>query len=474
MPDRPNVVVVLCDQMRRQAMSCAGDPNVSTPNLDRLADEGVRFTNANSTYPICVPARFSFVTGEHAHTRHVHHIWRMSPAERTFAHELNEAGYQTAYAGKWHLADVGANRPVPEELQGGFDYWRGFELRNAPFETAYYEDDDPTPHPIDGYQTDGLFDLGFEFLDERDEADPFCLTVSVEPPHPPFTAPESYLDEWADRSVALRPNVPYPDEDALPDTYSQWGDPETASAEFYERADYHGDTLLDEMRAYYAMIENLDDNVGRLLDELEARGIRDETAVMFISDHGEMMGSHGLLAKQHPYEESVGIPFVVSYPDGGITGGRRIDVPTCTEDWYPTILGLAGLDSPDKPGEDLTGLMRGDRSSVSRPGVLLEFVREIRPNMPYHDETWRGFRTERYKYTVKGDPGAGGEPWQLFDLATDPHEQHNLLEDSEHEDLAREMHGHLRDAVVEYDDDYPLEPVFGHDGVNRTDSPFDR
>jgi len=473
MPDRPNVVVVLCDQMRRQAMGCAGDPNVSTPNLDRLAGEGVRFTNANSTYPICVPTRLSFVTGEHAHTRHAHHIWRMSPAERTFADELSAVGYETGYVGKWHLADVGQDRPIPPDLQGGFDYWRGFEVKNAPFETAYYADDDPTPRPLESYQTDGLFDLGIEFLDERDDDGPFCLTVSVEPPHPPFTAPEAYLEEWADRRLELRPNVPYPEADRLPDTYSQWGDVETATPELHERADYHGDTLLDELRAYYAMIENLDDNVGRLLDELESRGIREETAVVFLSDHGELLGSHGLLAKQHPYEESVGIPFVVSHPGGGIDGGRTIDDPTCTEDWYPTILGLAGLGAGDKPGEDLTPLLRGERSSLSRPGVLLEFVREIRPGMPYHEETWRGFRTERYKYTVLGERATGGRPWQLFDLETDPYEQENLVDDPDYEDVAREMHGHLRDAIADSGDDYALDPAFGRDGLNRPDSPFE-
>jgi len=474
MPDRPNVVVVLCDQMRREAMSCAGDPNVSTPNLDRLAREGVRFTNANSTYPICVPARLSFVTGEHAHTRHAHHIWRMSPAERTFAHELGDAGYETAYVGKWHLADVSQDRPVPPELQGGFDYWRGFELKNSPFETAYYADDDPTPRPIEGYQTDGLFDLGFEFLDARTSRDPFCLTVSVEPPHPPFIAPEEYLAEWEDRDLELRENVPYPDDDALPGQYSRWGDPTEATEELYERPGYFGDTLLDEMRGYYAMIENLDDNVGRLLDELDARGIREETAVVFISDHGEMMGSHGLMAKQHPYEESVGIPFIVSYPGGGIDDGRTIAAPTCTEDWYPTILGLAGIDAPEKPGVDLTPLIRGEQPSLSRAGVLLEFVREIRPNMPYHEETWRAFRTERYKYTVKGDRVQGAEPWQLFDLREDPYEQHNLIGDPDHEDVALELHGELRTALVDSRDDYALKPAYGHDALNVPESPFDR
>jgi arylsulfatase A-like enzyme len=466
MPNEPNILVVMCDQMRRQAMSCTGDPNVSTPALDGLAEDGVRFANANSTYPICVPARFSFVTGEHAHTRHAHHGWRMSPTERTFAHELSEAGYQTALIGKWHLADVESWRQIPEDLQGGFEYWRGFEVKNAPFDSVYFEDDDPDPKPIDDYQTDGLFDLAHEFLDDHEDDDrPFCLVLSVEPPHPPFIAPEEYLEEWTDRTLELHPNVPYGDSDAIPDSHSAWGDIDEASDELFEHARYHGETVLDEMRVYYAMIENLDDNVAELRAELDRRGLTDDTALVFISDHGEMMGSQGLMAKQHPYEESVGIPFIVSYPGGGIDDGRTVDAPTCTEDWYPTLLGLANLEAEDKLGTDLTPIMRGDRADLDREGVLLEFVREIRPSMPYHEETWRAFRTERYKYTVKGGHSEGGEPWQLFDLREDPYEQENLIDDPEYEDMARNLHGHLREELVRTDDDYALEAAFGHSAL---------
>jgi arylsulfatase A-like enzyme len=153
---RPNVLVILCDQMRRSAMGCAGDPNVSTPHLDRLAAQGARFANACVTYPVCVPSRFTLMTGEYAHSRLVPAIgWRMSPAERTIAHELGEAGYQTAYIGKWHLfgAHPGRGRPlarkrgltpIPRPFRGGFEYWRGFEFRNDPFDTYVFGTSAPT------------------------------------------------------------------------------------------------------------------------------------------------------------------------------------------------------------------------------------------------------------------------------------------------------------------------------------------
>jgi arylsulfatase A-like enzyme len=469
MSERPNVLVVLCDQMRRQAMGCSGDPNVSTPTIDGLAADGVRFENACSTYPICVPTRFTFLTGEYAHTRHAQHYWRMSPAEETFAHELNDAGFRTGYVGKWHLADTLDQRPVPEALQGGFQHWQGFEVRNDHFDSHYYENDDPTRYDVEGFQTDGLFDLADGYVTEHaSDDDPFCLVLSVEPPHPPFEAPEAYLERYADRTLELRPNVPFGDDGALPEPHSSWGDRQSASEELFERQEYRGETTLDELRAYYAMIENLDDNLGQLLQRLETEGIREETAVVFLSDHGEMAGSHGLHAKQHPYEESVGIPFVVSYPDGGIDDGRVVSTPTCTEDWYPTILGLAGIETPDTPGVDLTPLATDERESLDRPGVLLEFYREQRPGMPYSDETWRGFRTRRYKYTVKGDRLEGGEPWQLFDLESDPYERENLVGDSDYTATARRLHGHLRDALERSGDDYGLEPAFGHEPYPRT------
>lgn len=465
MPAR-NVVVVLCDQLRRSALGCYGDPNVATPNIDRLAAEGARFENACSTFPVCVPARFTMVTGEYAHTRSVPAIdYALSPAEHTIADAFGAAGYDTAHVGKWHLAghhryhyddeyDNTARRlnriPVPEDRQGGFDHFQGFELRNAPFDTSYFDGDDPEPREIEGYQTDGLTDLAIDYL-EANDGDPFFLTLSVEPPHPPVTAPREYLEPWVDRDLTVPPNF----DDSVEVTHED--DP---------RAELGmTDGIRDRMRAYYAMVENLDDNVGRLIGALDEQGLREETAVVFLSDHGELLGSHGHLAKQRPYAESVGIPFVVSHP-GEIDEGQVLGTPTATEDWYPTLLGLAGIDPGEVPGTNLAPLVRGERDPPDRPGVLLEFVNELRSNCPFSQETWRGFRTERYKYTVKGGP-RGGEPWQLFDLEADPYEQDNLLADPDPaaEQVAGDLHGHLRARLVETGDTYALKPAFGHDGL---------
>ena len=456
----PNVLLVISDQLRRSALGCYGDPNVSTPAIDGLARSGTRFANATSTYPVCVPFRFTLMTGEYAHTRFIPSIeWRMSPAERTLADEFNDAGYDTALFGKWHLYGgfghlpgytvVKTSRtPIQRPYQGRWQRFAGFDICNDPFDTYYFNEGDPTPHKIDGFQTDGLFDLAIDYLrqPERHEK-PFATVLSVEPPHPLFTAPPAYLDRWLGRDLTLRDNVELDRE--------------------YNTRGPHGHGLLDAMRVYYAMIENLDDNVARLVGALREQGLLDNTVVALTADHGELLGSHGLLAKQRPWEESSGIPLIVSGPGAG--PGTVIEDPVCTEDLFPTLLGVSGLTPRDpKPGIDLAPLIRGDVTSLEREGVLMEFVAELRPNMPFHDETWRGVRTRHGKYTVLGDTH-GGKPWQFFDLKADPYELHNVVDDPAYADEIARHHRMLRDLLASTYDHYVLAPAFGCAGLNEWD-----
>jgi arylsulfatase A-like enzyme len=455
-----NVLLIISDQLRRQALSCYGDPNIKTPAIDALAESGARFTAASSTYPVCVPYRFTVQTGEYAHTRFIPSIeWRMSPAERTLADEYNDAGYDTAYFGKWHLMGgfghlpgytvVKTSRsPIPRRYQGRWQRFVGFDICNDPYDTYCFTDDDPTPRKIDGYQTDGLFDMAIDYLRQpRDR--PFAMVLSVEPPHPLFTAPPEYLERWRDRELTLRDNV---------DTSKQ-----------YNTRGPDSSGLLDDHRVYYAMIENLDDNVARLTAALDELGLRDNTVVALTADHGEHLGSHGVLAKQRPYEESIGVPLIISGPLSRGRPGAVIDTPTCTEDLFPTLLAAAGIRPRDpKPGADLTPLIRGDVADLDREGVLLEFVAELRPGMPFHEETWRGVRTRHAKYTVLGDTH-GGKPWQFFDLRRDPYEQQNLIDDpARAEDIAHH-HRLLRELLASTDDHYVLAPAFGCPGLNEWD-----
>ena len=445
MTARPNILWVFADQMRGQAMSCAGDANVRTPNLDQLAARGVRFTNACSSYPLCVPFRFTILTGEYAHSRWIPALdWRMSPAERTIAHEFNDAGYHTCYVGKWHLngsippGDAkGINRmPILPGFRGGFTEWHGFNLRNGFFDTCVFHGDDPTPVPLDKYQTDGLFDITLDCLKTRAESpgDPFFMVLSVEAPHPPHEAPQQYLERIRERGVVPRPNVSWETpKDGL--TYppgSRW-------TERWAQSNQTG---------YYAQVENLDDNMGRLLATLEDSGLAENTIVFFFSDHGEFLGSHGMRSKQDPREESINIPFLVHGP--GIDGGTVLDEVICSEDIYPTTMALAGLAPPSpKPGLNLAPYMRGETGELPRDGVYLQMVEEHRPNVLFHQAPFRGIRTRTHMYSV-----LNGAPWLLFDLESDPYQQTNLVRSEAHASLRQRFHARLQEIAVGSADSY--------------------
>lgn len=449
---KKNILIILADQLRRQALGCYGDVNARTPHLDKLAERSVRLSAASSTYPICVPFRFTFMTGEYAHTRRVPALgWAMSPAERTLADEFNEGGYETIWVGKWHL-DGGLSpnaaviqtglTSVKPQAQGRWQKWFGFEARNDPYDTYYFLDDDPRPRKLEGYQTDGLFDLGMNYLADRDRSKPFCMCLSVEPPHEPFIAPKELQDKWDKQDISLPPSF---------------------SAKSGEQKNY----FIERRKRYYAMIENLDSNVGRVVEFLETNGLAEDTIVVFLADHGLEIGEHGHLDKRRPYEGSIGIPLIVFDPSAGNRADTIIDDPTCSEDLFPTFLGLTGLTPrPDLPGLDLVPLIKGEIAALNREGVLLEFVLEHRKNEPFHLVTWRGVRTKRYKYTLKGDH-IKNQVWHFFDLQEDPHELNNLAKSKEHRLEMKRHHQLLCDLIKETGDHFPVVPMLGCEGVNH-------
>jgi len=465
---KKNILVILCDQLRRNALSCYGDKNVKTPNIDALAENGVQFSKASSTYPVCVPFRFTMMTGEYAHSRYVPSIeWRMSPSERTLADEFNEAGYDTLYCGKWHLygghghlphhsCKKASLTPIPPVYQGRWKKWLGFDVANNPFNTYYFEDADPVPKKVEGYQTDGLFDLTMNELKSRKSEKPFMSILSVEPPHFPLEVPDEYLDKWKDKELELPPNFLYEDDAPSPSGVLPVCDKEK---------------LLENLRIYYAMIENLDWNVGRMMSFLEKKGLKENTIIMFVSDHGQLDGAHSIhsLLKSHPYEESIGIPLIVSNLNENVKG-ITIDEAVSTEDLFPTLLGLVGLTPKNElPGIDLCPLMNKEIDTLPREGVLLECVHDLRPGFSYHEKYWRGFRTHRYKYTVLGDGKAGGKPWQFYDLEKDPYEMNNLVNDEKYRELVVHHHKLLREKLVETRDHYVFAEAWGCEGLNLWD-----
>ena len=453
--NKPNILIILADQLRRQALGCYGNPDVQTPNIDRLAQSGVQFNAACSTNPVCVPFRFTFMTGQYSHTRQVPAIdWRMSPAERTLADEFNDAGYESIYIGKWHLfggmGEGAFKTPVPREHQGRWQKWLGFELRNNHYDTVVFEDDDPTPITLDKHQTDGLTDLTLDYLEKRDCDKPFACVLSIEAPHDPRQTAEPYGSRWSDKEITLPLNFFRACDDLDTDVSRSWSLP-------YKEEDR--DWVVADFRRYHAMVEQLDDNVGRILDWLEASGEAEHTTLILVSDHGDNLGSHCLRGKQYPFEESIGIPLLIRGPE--IPAGVKICDPVSTEDLFPTFLGLAGITPRDTlPGMNLVPVIRDMKMSLERPGVMLEFVRENRSGVSFHSREYRAFRSQRYLYSVLGLAG-GMKPWQFFDLENDPYQLNNLVNDTAYEEQLSKHHQWLRERMVKTGDHAWLTAAWG-------------
>jgi arylsulfatase A-like enzyme len=385
---RPNVVFVLVDQWRAQATGYNGDWNAHTPNIDRLARESVNFANAVSGSPVCSPYRASLMTGQYPLTHGVFiNDVPLVPKGQTLAGAFSAAGYRTAYVGKWHLYGSPEGKFerrgafVPRENRLGFDYWKAAECTHDYNRSLYYEHDDRTPRYWSGYDAIAQTADACDFVRNHGKgADPLFLLLSLGPPHDPYgTAPEAYRREYAEREIRLRPNVP----------------------------EEQRETAIRNLRGYYAHIAALDDCVGKLLAEVD-----DDTIFVFASDHGDMLGCQGLRLKQHPWEESIRVPFLVRWPARLKPRVMRaqIDAP----DIMPTLLTLAGIRVPD-------GVQGVDAMRV-RPHALLNLAATFSVARGFGFAEYRGLRTEQHTYvrSIRG-------PWLLYDNLADPYQKHNLV-----------------------------------------------
>lgn len=449
MSDQPNILLIIADQHRGQALSCAGDTNVRTPNLDRLADGGVRFAQARANCPVCTPSRGTIFSGRHAHCGPVQNFWDVyKPGAPSLATILRSEGYRTAYFGKWHCGVVRDQVPsgfresaesyarspfrTPETFRGGFQDWFAYEVGDGHFDAMLYSGNDRHPTRLTGYLTDALTDRSISYLEGYNWNEPLFMVVSHLAPHFPLEVPDAWI-ERRPRSVELRPNVSL-DSD-IPHTQSR-------------RPDF-----TDRLQRYYAMVENLDWNVGRLVDGLTSiQGAR-PTLVVYVSDHGEFMGSHGRIErKEHPHEESVRIP-AIFHGDGVVIPQGTRSEPFSLIDVLPTLLGAVHVAIPPyAQGFDYSACLRGDR--VAGPDeVLLEMHGSPRWILDLPD--WRGLVWNQWKYAVYED---GSE--LLFDLERDAFELANLAKTDRH--MARHMRKRLaRLLEVNADPYFPILLEYG-------------
>ena len=430
---QPNVIWIFGDQHRGQALGYMGDANVRTPHIDRLAEEGVTFGNAVAGCPWCTPFRGSLLTSRYIHRCVSRTPQRMDPAYPVVTDALNEHGYLTAYFGKWHLYGYNRKAFVPREERARFDIWLGYENNNAQYDAWVHghdlegrDDDDPLAEKLDSYETDALTDRLVGFLDRYGQSGPFFAVLSVQPPHNPCVAPPEFMARHSPDDVMLRPNVP-------------------AIRRVVDRA-------RAELAGYYAQIENLDWNVGRVMAALRRLGLDENTHVVFFSDHGDMHGSHGYFRKSSPWEEAVRIPCVFR-PAGGRRLGPESDAPFNHVDFAPTTLGLCGIDAPDwMEGTDFSHHIVDGRPAPDWEPRSAFLQHAYRKRFACLNRVWRGIRTcDGWKYVI-----LEGQPIMMFDLNEDPYEMANLVYLDAYNQKREELQGELAAWLERTGDDFPL------------------
>lgn len=473
---RPNVLLIMTDQHRASAMGCAGDAVVRTPNMDRLAAQGVRFGRAYCQGPLCMPARASFLTERYVRDHGVsQNAWDVPTDLPTFLQGMRAAGYHTSCIGKMHLYVHGEGAPRSDGQPGaqgpadtrerietmrllGFDepietvgkhaaahirseysdylerrglyttyeewmtrrrYGRGqVEINGELVDRLPMWHTESVPLPPDAYIDNWVGQRVVEWIDSYDDERPFFQWVGFAGPHDPWDAPREYVDRYRDVEIPLGP-LTLPE---LPDA--------GPLASFLRAFESFGgsDGLTDEVirevrRFYYANVTLIDERIGDIMAALDRKGLLDNTWVIYTSDHGEMLGDHRMLTKMVFYEPSIRVPLVIR-PPGGMAA-RTVDSLVEHVDVPATIRGIAGASEvPDSAGQPLLGYLGVGGKNTAKAVAVSE------------DYGFAAFITERHRLVVHEDTKA---PVQLFDLQVDPDENHNVVADPDSAQVLREL-----------------------------------
>lgn len=435
-PAKPNIVIVIADQWRAQDLGYAGNQQVITPNLDKLASQSINARLCVAPVPVCGPSRASLLTGQHVLTHGVFYNDRpLRNQAVTLAEVCQQNGYQTGYIGKWHLngsltKDYGPGRvaPIPADRRQGFDYWRTLECTHDYNNSPYYNEVNKR-FVWQQYDAISQTDSAIAFINRPRNA-PFLLVLAWGPPHDPYqTAPKEYRQRYANQPIKLRPNVPVLD---------------TLEA---SRA----------LRGYYAHINALDDCMGRLQAAMKKAKLDENTIFVFTSDHGDMLYSQGQINKQKPWDESIRIPFLLNYPAALGRQARNMDVPVTLTDVMPTLLSLSGQSIPASvEGRDYAPLFRKPRLPRSDEAAFIACI------VPFHQwgyrqggREYRGIRTARYTYVrdLKG-------PWLLYDNERDPYQLTNLVDQSAHRDVQQHLERILQGKLSATKDEFLTGNVY--------------
>lgn len=488
-PQRPNIVFIMTDDHTAQMMSCYDQRYASTPNLDRIAADGVKFTRSFVANSLSGPSRACMVTGKHSHKNGYTDNESGKPfdgSQPTFPKYLQGAGYETALFGKWHLI----SEPT------GFDTWRV-----VPGQGDYYNptfiNQDGSRSQEHGYLTNIITDLSIDWLNnKRDKSKPFALLIHHKAQHrnwmadtcnlrlyedKTFPLPDNFFDSYEGRPAAATAEMRIDDPMSMDIVYdlkmindtvntrltpsyknfigrmdsaqrAAWDAFYNPIIEEYYTSNLKGEELANwrfqrYMRDYLKTLKSLDDNVGRVLDYLRDNNLLDNTLVVYTSDQGFYMGEHGWFDKRFMYEESFNTPLVMHLPKG-LKARGDIDCMVQNIDYAPTFLDLAGVKVPaDMQGESLVPLLNGEKALPSGRDQIYyhyyEYPAEHAVKRHY------GIRSSRYKLLHFYNDI---DHWELYDLEQDPHEMHNLYGTPGMEAVTAEMKARLLRAQEQYDD----------------------
>ena len=454
---RPNVVVIVVDDMRFDEYGDGGHPYLKTPAIDALGAGGATFRNAYHATPLCSPNRASILTGQYASVHGILDNTSRAYAShqlRTLAQELQKSGYETAHIGKWHMGNDPSPRP-------GYDYWVSFEGQGRTHDPELYEDG--RTHVVPGYVSDIFTDRAIEFA-TRKRSKPFMVYIGHKAIHPDiqqrddgtvdvslgqkFMPAPRHKGAYAGRTFPRPPSFGLTAEvranQPVIANSMDWKNSdevvEQFGAEFLGTSD---ETIQDRAEMMLAV----DEGVGRLVDALQEKGLFENTVFIFMSDNGYFFGEHGLsLERRMPYEESIRCPLIISHP-AVVAPGTIIDDFALSIDIAPTVVAAAGAPVPLRmQGRSLQPLLSGRRPDGWRDAFLVEYYSH---GNPFHWTARLNYRTVRegpYKLTrwISQD---GAE--ELYDLSADPYERRNLASDPEMAEVLNRMRGQMSKLVLD-------------------------
>jgi len=476
-PEQPNLLFILSDDQGSWAMGCAGNKEIRSPNLDRLAREGIRFDNFFCASPVCSPARASILTGRIPSQHGVHDFVCMPhdqegkpdldiPANSihflagmpAYAELLAESGYDTCLSGKWHLGDS-------LQPRCGFKTWYPMPFGQSSFRNVpMVEDGEYTVHK-DTYATDLFTDNALKFLgDQVDTERPFCLNVNYTAPHRPWGRENHPEETWDDYyNNCPFDSTPGLDEPKPPGFQRYTFERPSAAPGGSSTPAIDADKRKQHLTGYFTAIEEMDRNIGRLLDWLEAQDLRSNTLVVFMSDNGMNMGHHGIYGKgnatwpQNMFDTSVKVPCLMSRP--GHVPENQVNTDLLSQyDWLPTIMDYAGAAErvPDGlPGRSFTPLLAGQSGEARQSIFVFDEYGPVRM-----------IRSQEWKLIWRYPAGAH----ELYNLAEDPEERVNLFIQPGYAERIRTLRRELDDWFANYVDpklDGSKLPVTGYGQRDR-------